>query len=465
MNRHNLCFLLGAAGAGVLLGLSSSFASAPEAALPTAAVLWLMAFFWIGEVMPLAATALIPLIAFPLLGVAPIKIVAQGYAHPAVFLLLGGFITARALENYDLHRRFALMILASIGGGKKHIIFGFMLAAFLISMWINNSATTLMLLPIALSIAMMVEREHKDILFRRLLLLGLAYGATIGGMTTLTGTAPNVLASSFLMDEGLGEISFVDWFLFAAPLTCALLPMAWWVLTHHLPRDAILAPQVQKDIRQSYADQASLTAAQKKVLVLFVSLIALWFMRRPLQAWLEMPLLNDSTIAIAIACLFFLVPSHKGSGLLKAQDLRHVSWDVLLLFGGTLALALMVRESGLTLWLGEAWGNETGKDALSVWGMMLILAGILLMTEFTSNTATIASLLPFLALVGGGQADILIPLSALAASGAFMLPVATPPNTIIYGTNEVPLTFMAKQGIRLNLAVWLILSLCVWLWT
>ena len=455
---------------GLWLGLALAamgFATAslqsvmPQPAWLAATVgLW-MAIWWATEALPLAATALLPLVVFAPLGLASARDAAAPFAHPTIFLFLGGFLMASAMERWSLHRRIALAILQRTGTEGRRLIAGFMLVSALLSMWMTNTSTTLMLVPIVMSV-IGVMREHSGELgeaavdaFALALLLGLAFSASIGGLATLIGTPPNALLVAYLAENHDIDISFARWMLVGIPVTLVLLPVTWWLLTARLfPVHIPAHPAVRAHLAQLRADQGPMTAAERRVAAVFALLVLGWMLRRPLQAMFDMPGLSDTAIVMAAAIALFVTPSGTAGRqpLLAWEDTVRLPWGVLLLFGGGLSLAAVVNNSGLALWLGESLAP------LNVFGVaVLLLAAVALtifLTELTSNLATTATLLPVMGAIslqlGLPPLLLTVPVT-IAASCAFMLPVATAPNAIVFGTGRIRIAEMVRAGIWLNL--------------
>ncbi|MGF1455652.1 MAG: SLC13 family permease [Alphaproteobacteria bacterium] len=440
----------------------------PWPATATAAVAVLMALWWATEAIPVPVTALLPLVLLPLLQVAPFREAATPYAHPIVYLFLGGFITAMAVERSGLHRRMALAIFAGVGAHARAIIGGFMATAALISMWMSNSSTTLMLLPIALSVVSVVtetvpglsDRDRRN--FGTVVLLGLAYGATIGGMSTLVGTPPNAFLSGFMAETYGIDIDFGRWMMVGLPVTVIMLPLAWLLLTRVLYPVAFAAtPETTRHLRGMRSELGAMTPAEIRTAVVFLTLIACWMFRRQLQTLPGLDMLNDSVIAMAAAVSLFLIPAGGGQAgpLLRWSDLDRLPWGVLILFGGGLSLAAAVSGSGLAAWLGQ---QLSGLGAINL--VVLILCAtalVIFLTELTSNLATAATFLPVMGAIATetGQAPLvfIVPV-ALAASCAFMLPVATPPNAIVFSSGHVTIPQMVRAGFILNLIGVILLS-------
>ena len=441
---------------------------ATDAWLVAGVAIW-MAVWWSTEAIPVPATAFLPLVLFPMIEVAPIRAVAQSYSHPTIYLFLGAFILALSVEKWGLHRRIALWVLSRTGTDARALILGFMVAGALLSMWMTNTSTTMMLLPIAVSVsALVIEKavtasETQKRQFQVALLLALAYSTTIGGMSTLIGTPPNAFLAGF-MEETYGiQIAFLDWFLIGLPLAIVLLPTGWFVLTR-------IAFQV--DIPSSSAGAAAILAmkdqlgqmspSEQRVGLIFLSVIFLWMTR----SWLsDLPMLSglsDAGIVMAAALLLFVIPAgEKNEGaLMQWEDLTRLPWGVLVLFGGGLALAAQVSNSGLAVWLGESLTPLTSMGMLV---LVIAAAGLVVfLTELTSNLATTATLLPVIAAMAASSGIdplvLCVPVT-LAASCAFMLPVATPPNAIVFSSGILTIPQMIRAGFIMNVIAMLVLTI------
>ena len=408
---------------GPVLAIAMLSSAAPDglsdAGWTTAAIGVLMAVWWATEAVPIAITAMLPLVVFPLLGVATIQDTASPYANKVIYLFLGGFIVAFAMQRWNLHRRIALNVLQVVGGNGRSLVGGFMLASAVISMWVMNTSTTMMLLPIAVSIigvihksvGSLTESDRED--FQYSLLLGVAYGATIGGMATLVGTAPNAMLAAFMQETYGTQIDFASWMLVGLPLSAIMLPLAW-----------VLRP----------------------MLVKLPGLAAL----------------DDSGIAMAGAIALFLIPSgdKRDPLLLRWHYTQQLPWSVLILFGGGLTLAAAVARTGLAEWLGN---NLQTVGMLPVAVVVIIAATmIIFLTELTSNIATTATFLPVvgaIAIEAGFDPIVLTVPVTFAASCAFMLPVATPPNAIVFGSGLLAIPKMARAGFALNIIGIFVVSL------
>ena len=429
------------------------------------AVASLMIVWWITEAIPVAATALLPLALFPLTGAVEMGPTAAPYADPTIFLFMGGFMLAKAMQTWNLHRRIALSIVARTGSRQHHIVGGFMLATAFLSMWVSNTATTVMMLPIALSVAGLLADDAGDeagsAKFALALLLGLAYSASIGGVATLIGTPPNALLAGSLSQAYGYDLGFGRWMLIGVPVAAIMLVISWLLLTRialRLPTHRI--DGAERLIKEQVAALGRWSRPEIVVGIVFVTAALLWVFRSVLQGII--PGLNDAGIAIGAALILFLIPSgtKKGVALLNWETASRIPWGVLLLFGGGLSLAKAVAATGLDQWIGNAIGGFAG--ALPLIGIVLLVATvILLLTEFTSNTATAATFLPLLAALsenlGENPLMLAVP-AALAASMAFMMPVATPPNALVFSSGKVTIPQMVRYGGWHNLAALLVIS-------
>ncbi|MDH3546946.1 MAG: DASS family sodium-coupled anion symporter [Gammaproteobacteria bacterium] len=422
--------------------------------------LW-MAIWWATEAIPVPVTAFLPLVIFAPLGIADLRDAAAPYANPIIYLFLGGFMMALALERWNLHRRIALAILDRTGTDGKRLIGGFMFVCAMLSMWMTNTSTTMMLLPIVLSVISVIHDNVTDLSdkarsdFQIAMLLGLAYSASIGGLATLVGTPPNALLIGFLADNYGLEISFARWMLVGIPVTFVMLPIAWLVLTRLLhPVNIPASEAVDKHLHRLREELGPMTTAEKRVAVIFAAVIFCWMTRRPLTELTGLTGVSDPGIVMTAAVLLFLLPSGNPTQprLMTWEDAVRLPWGVLILFGGGLSLAAAVSNTGLALWLGESLAplNAIGLAALVVAAVTLVI----FLTELTSNLATTATLLPVMgaiALQAGLPPLILTVPITIAASCAFMLPVATPPNAIVFATGQVTIPQMVRAGLALNL--------------
>ena len=450
-NRRTLPLLLGpllafAAGSAALgVGLEGPAAW-------TAAITALCATWWVTEPIPIPATSIIPFAAFPMVGVLDHQQVATAYGHTLILLLMGGFILSEALAGSGAHRRLAVGMVRLVGGGTRgkalgpRLVLGFMLASALCSMWISNTATVLMLLPVALAV---LEGAQTDGDLGPPLLLGIAWGASIGGVGTPVGTPPNVIFMGVYKEITGAEISFLEWMRVGLPVVFVLLPLAWWILIRGMaPVRSVELPTV-----------GGWRPAEKRVLAVFLLTAGAWIFRTaPFGGWsglLQTPGASDSTVALIAVVACFLLPNGEGGPLLTWERAKGIPWGLLLLFGGGIAIAKAFEQSGLAASFGHFLAVDLGIGGWSTVAMIGVLAlSVTFLTEVTSNTAVTTLLMPVLGAAGiGAGLDprlLMIP-AALSASCAFMLPVATAPNAIVFGTERVPAARMARDGLALNL--------------
>jgi len=449
----------------------------------TFAIALLMAVWWITEAIPLAVTALVPVVLFPLLGVVDGKTISALYFNHVIFLFIGGFLMAFAMERWNLHRRIALRILILFGVSPGRILMGFMLATSFLSMWMSNTATAMMMVPIAFSIILKLEESLGKVKVKKYavgLLLAIAYSASIGGIATLVGTPPNLsfVRISSIIFPSMPEISFADWFIFALPITILLFFSAWLILYLMYKPKSKWEGVAINDFKIEYKNLGKPKPEEKIVFVLFVILVFMWIFRSEIviqslviPGWENLfkhpKFINDGTVAIFFAMLLFMIPSktQKGERLMNWETAAKIPWGIVLLFGGGFALAQGFVDSGLSVWFGEKLAGLANVEPI-----VLTLANtslISLLTELTSNVATTEMILPILAglaiTIKLNPLLLMIP-ATLAASLAFMLPVATPPNAIIFGTNRIQVKDMVKTGILLNLAGIIIITICMYFW-
>ena len=433
----------------------------PPVAWNTAAVgLW-MAVWWMTEAVPVPVTAFLPLVSFDILGIASIKEAAAPYAHPIIYLFLGAFILALAVQRWNLHKRIALFILSYTGTEGIKLVGSFMLIAALLSMWISNTSTTMMLLPIAISVLAIITENVSGISqsqtrnFQISMMLGLAFAATIGGMSTLIGTPPNAFLAAYLLENYAIEIGFAQWMMVGIPISMILLPLTWLTLTRLVFPVDIPASQATSDHLQQLKDGlGTMTVAEKRIAILFSLVVISWILRKPLTEWLQISGISDSGIVMTAALLSFMIPSGNAEQpwLMTWKNAAALPWGVLILFGGGLSLAAAVSSSGLAEWLGN---NLVPLASLGIFALILAsTALVIFLTELTSNLATTATMLPVVAALAtqlGIDPMILLAPVTLAASCAFMLPVATAPNAIIYSSGMLHIPDMIRAGILINL--------------
>ena len=465
-NKKSVGFFVGIITSLIILVLPESDGLAPEAQR-AAAIFVLMGIWWATEAVPIAITALIPLVFFPLLGVASIEATAAPYANKNIFLFLGGFFLSLAIQKCNLHKRIALTILKFTGTRGKSIIAGFMVSSCLLSMWIMNTSTTIMLLPIGLAIITVVKEsmtelsELEKLNFQVALLLGIAYAANIGGIATLIGTAPNMALNGFMEEQYNVSISFLDWMKVGVPVSLTLLPLAWLSLTRlSFPVNFQTSEQTQATIINMRHSLGEIKTSEKRVLFIFLFTAFLWVTRGQINNIPGLEGLSDPGIAMLCGLALFLTPSGSTSeNLLEWKDAeRGVPWGVLLLFGGGLSLAAAAQSTGLAAWIGGLM--PVGLSIVLLVFMFTTL--IIFLTELTSNLATTATFLPIVAIIATqfGFDPILLTASiAIAASCAFMLPVATPPNAIVFGSELIKVPQMMRAGIVLNVISIVIVSL------
>lgn len=414
----------------------------------------LMATWWSTEAIPIPATALLPIVLVPALGLGTIGQATAPYANPIIFLFLGGFTLGLAMQRWNLHRRIALLTLKAMGDQPRRQIAGFMLATAFLSMWVSNTATAIMMLPIGLSVVAMMDNTNPEGVrkYATALLLAIAYSASIGGIATLIGTPPNALLAAYLSENQGISVGFARWMVLGVPVTLVMLVLTWWWLTR---RDFGIgrASDSGQMIRDELAKLGAMSRGERLVAVVFVITATAWIFRPLLSASL-MPWLSDTGIAIAAAIAMFLIPvdTRQGTFVLDWDSANKLPWGVLLLFGGGLAMAGVISSSGLAEWIAGSLGVA---GALPTIVMMVIVAAVIIfLTEVTSNTATAAAFLPLLGALAMAQdvSPLLLTVpAAIAASCAFMMPVATPPNAIVFSSGHMQISDMIKAGFALNL--------------
>lgn len=444
----------------IMFNVSPSEGLGSEGIAVAAVATW-MAIWWMTEAVPLAVTALLPLALFPVLGVNALDRTAQSYAHPLIFLFLGGFILARAMEQWNLHKRLAFFVLRLGGSEPTAVIGSLMVATAFLSMWISNTATTMVMLPIgqALVATMRIngsalnDKEMGD--FGAALMLGIAFAATIGGIGSLIGTPPNALFAGYMRESHGVEIGFAQWMLLGVPIVLVLLPITWLTLTRLSFRIAVAgAGQRRTNIFDHLETPGPMSRGEIMVAVLMLIVAALWIFRPLIQHLLPSLGLSDAGIAITAAVVLFILPVDLKGGerLIRWKEAATIRWDVLILFGGGLALAGAIADSGLAAWVGS---TAIVFKSLPVIGLILIAAVIIVyLGELASNTAMAAIFLPIAGAtaIGLGEDPLLLTLPVvLAASLGFMLPVATPPNAIVFGSGAVSAGQMLRAGALLDI--------------
>ena len=440
---------------GLCLAVIMAALEQPEAIVITAVVAWLCMLWWIFEPLPIPVTSLLPIAVFPISGVLTSEQVGASVGSPLIILLLGGFLLSRGMESTGAHHRIALSVVNLVGGHKpRRLVLGFMIAGALLSMWISNTAPILMLMPVALAVLASCSDRNS---LAAPLLLGLAWSCSIGGLGTPIGTPPNLILVQVYEENTAQTISFAQWMSWGMPVVLTLLPLAWWWVTRAVPRELdIQVPAV-----------GPWRSAERRVLVVFGLTAVAWITRaEPFggwQTWLGLPAANDASVALLAVVALFVVRDDQGEPLIDWAKASQIPWGVLLLFGGGICLARAFVASGLSAQVGDAL---TAVAALPVFAMMLLLAlAVTFLTEATSNTATTALLMPVLAAVAlAVEIDplwLMVP-AAMSASCAFMLPVATAPNAVVFGSGELPIRRMVREGFALNLIGALLIATVAW---
>ncbi len=440
-----------------------------EQAIAVAACSLWIAVWWISEAVPIPVTSLLPIMLFPVSGALDSAATTAAYGNGTIFLFLGGFVIALALERWGLHRRIALALIGIVGTAMSQLVLGFMLATALLSMWISNTATAMMMVPIGSALIYQVTQElgAQDPLrnrFAKALLLGIAYAASIGGLATLIGTPPNAIFVAVVRELYGIEIGFAQWMLFASPLALIFLLLCWFYLVelrfdlsgHALPGSRAL---IERE-RQALGPMA---AEERRVLGVFALAAFFWIFRGVLLV--DVPGINDTSIALVAALLLFLLPARDGQRLMGWAEAGKLPWGILLLFGGGLAIAAGFAQSGLARWLGDQLSLFSTLNLMLMVALVCLLVTFL--TELTSNTATATMMFPVMAALALAL-DIhpftLMLAAGLASSCAFMLPVATPPNAVVFAASELRIIDMARAGFWLNLIGVLLICLLIYLW-
>lgn len=439
-----------------------------EANAILASTAWI-AVWWITEAIPIAVTALLPLVLFPLSQGLDLPGTSSSFGHKYIFLYMGGFIIAIAIEKWNLHKRIALNIINVIGTDIRKIILGFMVATAFLSMWISNTATSVMMLPIGVAIVKQLKDNPNTIanenkIFGKALMLAIAYSASIGGMATLIGTPPNLVLAGVILDTYGYEITFVQWFMFGLPISIILLFICWKYLT----RIAFKFKQTEfpggkEEIKRQLIALGKISYEEKLVAFVF-GLTAFCWVTRSFLLQRFLPQLDDTIIAIAFAVILFLLPAkNKKEQIINWEEAIKMPWGIILLFGGGMALAKGFEVSGLASWIGSQMSGLSGLPLLLL--ILILIAAVNFLTEITSNLATTAMLLPVLApmaLTIDVHPFVLMVGTAVAASCAFMLPVATPPNAVVFGSGYLRISDMVGKGFLMNIISILILTLFVY---
>lgn len=439
-----------------------------EANAVLAGTLW-VAVWWITEALPIAVTALLPIILFPLTGALSLSETTASFGHKYVFLYIGGFILSIAMEKWKLHKRIALNIINIVGTDVKKIILGFMVATAFLSMWISNTATSVMILPVGIAIVIQLidnplTKENENLIFGKALMLAIAYSASIGGMATLIGTPPNLVLAGIVEKTYNTEITFTQWFVFGFPIAIVLLLICWVYLTRFaFSFQQKSFPGGKEEVKKQLQKLAKITFEEKLILTVFIVTAFAWITRSFLLQPI-IPAIDDTIIGIMCGVTLFLLPSKtKGERLLTWEDTVRLPWGILLLFGGGMALALGFESSGLAKWIGS---QMIALETIPLLLLLLILiAAVNFLTEITSNLATTAMLLPVLVSLAsaiGVHEYFLLVGATVAASCAFMLPVATPPNAVVFGSGYLKIEDMVKKGFWMNVISIILLTLIVY---
>lgn len=430
----------------------------------------LMIIWWISEAIPIPVTSMLPLIILPVSGVLPMAEASAAYMSPIVVLLMAGFIVAKGIERWNLHTRIALGVVGRIGTSPPALIAGFMIAAALLSMWISNTATALMMTPIALSVAGVLSDGDEAGRFRITLLLSIAYACSIGGLATPVGSPTNLIVIGYLAELDR-VVSFGEWMRLGVPLVIILIPLSWLVLVHYA-RNSVMADRqsVAEVIETRQARLGTLTTPELRTSILFAFIASAWIFRGQLQTLPGLSNLNDQIIAVIGVVAFFIVPSgsnkEKGTALLDWKTAERIPWGVVLLFGGGLSLAGAIAKSGLAAFMATQLSGMLGIPMILL--MFILVVMVLALTEFTSNVATVSALMPVigaLAIAGGMDPLTLAAPVGLAASCAFMLPMATGPNAVAYASEGITMKRMASIGIRINIIAALVITCVVYFLT
>ncbi len=469
MNRTRLLGLvLGPISFFLILSFFHPEGLSKEANAVLATTIWI-AIWWITEAIPIAVTALLPLVLFPLSGGLDLPTTSGSFGHKYVFLYMGGFIIAIAIEKWNLHKRIALNIINFIGSDIRKIILGFMMATAFLSMWISNTATAVMMLPIGIAIIKQLRDnpdtiEDENLIFGKALMLGIAYGASIGGVATLIGTPPNLVLAGVVLDTYGYEITFMQWFTFGLPISIILLFICWKYLTRYaFSFKQTEFPGGKEEIKRQLQLLGKISYEEKSVGFIFAFTAFCWITRSfLLQQFL--PGLDDTIIAICFAIVLFLIPArNRKEQLINWEEAVQMPWGIILLFGGGMALAKGFEVSGLAVWIGSQMTSLSGLSIIVL--ILVLIAAVNFLTEITSNLATTAMLLPVLApmaLTINVHPFALMVGAAVAASCAFMLPVATPPNAVVFGSGYLRIPDMVKKGLFMNIISILILTLFVY---
>ncbi|CAI8311890.1 MAG: Sodium-dependent dicarboxylate transporter SdcS [Owenweeksia sp. TMED14] len=466
LNKKRIGLILGPLFFLLILFFFKPEGLSPEANAVLASTLWI-ATWWVTEAIPIEVTALLPIVLFPLFGALGLKETGAAYGHKFIFLFIGGFILAIAIEKWQLHKRIALHIIKFVGTSLINIMLGFMLSTALLSMWISNTATTVMMLPIGMAVIAQLNEKTSELSntgFGKALMLSIAYSASIGGMATIIGTPPNLIFAGVVQELYGIEISFLQWFTFGLPISILLLFICWIYLGRFaFSLKGQELPGGRALIEEKIKELGIMSREEKLVSTVFALTAISWICRSFLLKQFIVNI-DDTIIAVIAAIALFIIPSKKkGEALLNWQDAVKLPWGILLLFGGGIALAIGFESSGLAFWVGNQLTALQGTHLFLL--VFVIIASVNFLTEITSNLATTAILLPILAtlaVVVDIHPFMLLAAATVAASCAFMLPVATAPNALVFGSGYIKMGDMIKSGVWLNLISIIILTLIVY---
>ncbi len=441
-----------------------------------ASTIWI-ATWWITEAIPIPATSLLPLILFPLTGGLSGDITASSYGDNTIFLFLGGFLIALTMQKWNLHKRIALFIISAIGTSTERIILGFMVATGFLSMWISNTATAMMMVPIGIAVIYQVSEQLKreghentdvkNFNFGKAIMLGIAYSASIGGLATLIGTPPNTIFAGVVQNTYGIEISFALWMMFGVPIVIIMMAITWYYLVKFaFPMKIRELPGGREVIQKEKRSLGMMGPEEKIVLTVFTLTALAWISRSFVLVNLNENI-TDTNIVMTAAIVLFMIPSatKKGAFLLDWETAKGVPWGILLLFGGGLAIAAGFQESGLAKWFGTQLAVLEGVNLILI--IAIVTAMVIFLTEITSNTATATMMFPIMASLGAAVSVhpyALMIAAGLAASCAFMLPVATPPNAVVFGSGYLRIPDMARAGLWLNLLSVVIITIAIYLY-
>ncbi len=466
LGKKTISLLLGPAVFGIMQ-LFGAPETMNDAAFQVLCVTAWVAIWWITEAIPIAVTALLPIILFPLTGALDLGETTSAFGHKYIFLYLGGFILAIAIEKWNLHRRIALNIISLIGSNINTIILGFMVATGFMSMWISNTATSVMMLPIGMAVVSQFKKnddgETSDSEFvGKALMLAIAYSASIGGFATLIGTPPNLVLAGVLEETYGVKINFVDWMKVGLPISIVLMFCCWYYLTRFAFKfEQKELPGGSIEIKKMLSNLGKISYEESAVLWVFIATAFLWISRGFIEKFI--PAIDDTIIAMIAGTVLFIIPAKDKKPIIDWKECINIPWGIILLFGGGMALAKGFSDTGLAEWIAQQMGQMQGLSLIML--ILVMVASVNFLTEITSNLATTAMLLPVLAPMALAfdlhPYMIMVPVT-IAASCAFMLPVATPPNAVVFGSGYLRIPDMIKAGIWMNLISIVLVTLFIY---